>query len=409
MSYASRAIALCMILSITLFHSLVVAAEKTDQEILVRDNSTFAIDLYRELRASEGNIFFSPYSVSTALAMTYAGARGNTEKEMAQTLRFSLGRENLHAAFEGIASRLNSLQKEENLTLRVANSLWPQRDYAFRDEYVSLIKKYYGVSITPVDYKRARETARKMINRWVQQRTQDKIKDLIRPGILTALTRLVLVNAVYFKGDWEYPFNTERTKDVPFYLSLHNTVQVPMMKQKQEFKYAEMETLQVLELPYAKGGLSMMVLLPRESDGLKRLEKDLTAERIIQWKRRMTMREVLVFLPKFRMTSMFRLDKRLMNMGMVDAFCDSKANFAGMDSRSNWLYIGAVLHKAFVDVNEEGTEAAAATAVVMVAKAIPTPPPVFRADHPFLFLIQDNKTGSILFVGRVVDPTDTGA
>jgi serpin B len=153
----------------------------------------------------------------------------------------------------------------------------------------------------------------------------------------------------------------------------------------------------------------MIVLLPREWDGLKRLEKDLTAERIIQWKRRMAMREVLVFLPKFRMTSMFRLDKRLMSMGMVDAFCDSKANFAGMDSRSNWLYIGAVLHKAFVDVNEEGTEAAAATAVVMVAKAIPTPPPVFRADHPFLFLIQDNKTGSILFVGRVVDPTDTGA
>jgi serpin B len=408
MRVRSKAISMHVMLSTILFCSLAFAGEQTNEEILVQDNSAFAIDLYQKLSVADDNIFFSPYSISTALAMTYAGARGNTEKEMSKTLRFSLSQDNLHPAFADIESKLNNLQKAGNVNLSVANSLWPQQDYTFLDDYLSLIKHHYGVSITPVDYKRACETARKMINKWVEDKTQDKIKDLIQPGILDALTRLVLVNAIYFKGNWESQFKPERTKNAPFYVSPDKSVQVPMMTQKREFRYAEIERLKVLELPYEGGELSMIILLPSRADGIRKLESNLTVENLKQWKHRLRKREVLVFLPKFTMTSTFRLDKTLVSMGMVDAFNDSKANFAGMDGRPDWLYIGAVLHKAFVDVNEEGTEAAAATAVVMKARAMPAPPPTFRADHPFLFLICENQTGSILFMGRVNDPTKTG-
>lgn len=402
-----KAIALSAI-PIVLFCSLVFAGEQTNERILVQDNSAFAMGLYQKLRTSDGNMFFSPYSISTALAMTYAGARGNTEKEMAKVLRFSLDQENLHSAFAQVESRLNKLQKTGNIKLSVANSLWPQQDYKFLDEYLSLAKKHYGVSITPLDYKRACEAARKMINKWVEDKTQNKIKDLIQPGILNALTRLVLVNAIYFKGNWESQFKADKTKVAPFHISSKKSVQAPMMTQKQKFRYADLGSFKMLKLPYVGNEMSMIVLLPKETDGLKQLEADLSVENLKRWKSRLSKRDVLVFLPKFKMTSMFRLDKTLASMGMVDAFNVSKANFAGMDGRPDWLYIGAVLHKAFVDVNEEGTEAAAATAVVMTMTAMPAPPPTFRADHPFVFLIHENRTGSILFMGRVTDPTKTG-
>jgi serpin B len=391
----------------TLFCRPVFAGKQTTEAILVKDNNAFALDLYQRLRkSSDGNIFFSPYSISTALAMTYAGARGNTEKQMAKTLRFSLDQKRLHPAFSDIESKLNKLQEAGNVELSIANSLWPQQSYKFLAEYISLVKKYYGVSITPVDYKRACEVTRNRINRWGESKTHDKIRNLIQPGVLNPLTRLVLVNAIYFKGNWESQFKTDLTKDAPFYVRPRKSIKVPTMTQQHEFKYAEFESLQVLELPYVGGELSMIVLLPRKADGLGRIESSLTAESIDRWKRRLKKRKVLLFLPKFKTTSMFRLDNTLKSMGMVDAF-DSKANFSGMDGKSNWLYISAVLHKAFVDVNEEGTEAAAATAIVMRAKGIATPPPIFRVDHPFVFLIQENRTGSILFMGRVTDPTKT--
>lgn len=399
--------AIVVMLSMVLSHSLVFAADQSDAETLVQGNSAFAFDLYQKLCTFEGNIFFSPYSISTALAMTYAGACGNTEKQIAEVLRFSLSQKNLHSAFTELELRLNKLQKAGNVRLSVANSLWPQQDYKFLDEYLSLVKKHYGVSITPVDYKQACEAARKMINKWVEDKTEDKIKDLIQPGILDALTRLVLVNAIYFKGNWESQFKADQTKNAHFYVSPEKYVQTPMMTQKQEFGYAELESLQIVQLPYAGNELSMLVLLPKETDGIKRLEAGLSIENLKRWKSRLAQREVLVFLPKFKMASMFRMDNTLVSMGMVDAFSNTKANFAGMDGRPDWLYIGAVIHKAFVDVNEEGTEAAAATAVVMKAGGMPTPPTTFRADHPFIFLIQENRTGSILFFGRLTNPKET--
>lgn len=407
MSRIRKVLAVAVVLAVVIANctSMVFAGHSdTDREAVVSGNNAFAVDLYSQLKEEEGNLFFSPYSISTALAMTHAGARGNTEKEMAKTLRFSLAQEYLHAAFADLESRLNKLQEVGNIKLSVANSLWPQKDYKFLDEYLSLVKKHYGVSITPVDYKRASEAARKMINNWVEDKTEEKIKDLIEPGVLGALTRLVLVNAIYFKGKWESQFKASSTKDAPFYIPSKKAVQTPMMTQKQNYKYAQFESLQILELPYVGNETSMIVLLPKEPDGLKQLETNLSVENLKRWERRLGKRKVLVFLPKFKMTSAFRLDKTLISMGMVDAFSDSKANFAGMDGRSDWLYIGAVIHKAFVDVNEEGTEAAAATAVVMRTTEMPAPPPTFRADHPFIFLIRDNQSGSILFLGRVVNP-----
>jgi serpin B len=296
MHYELKLITICAVLSITLICPVTRAGGLANGEILVQDNSTFAIDIYQKLRESGGNIFFSPYSISTALAMAYAGARGNTGRQMAKALGFSLDQHNLHCAFEVLESRLNELQKSGNVNLSVANSLWPQHDYKFLDEYLSLIKKHYGVLITSVDYKHAREAARKMINEWVEKKTQDKIKDLIQPGILDALTRLVLVNAVYFKGTWEAQFNTSQTKDAPFYISPEKFIRTPLMTQKQEFKYAKSDTLQILELPYKGGELSMIVLLPNESDGLERLESSLTLENLQRWKSRLRKREVIVYI-----------------------------------------------------------------------------------------------------------------
>jgi len=386
----------------------VFAGGLLDEEICAKDNSAFAVDLYQKLCESDGNIFFSPYSISTALAMTYAGARGNTEKQMAKTLKFSLGQKKLHAAFAVIEKNLNALSKAGNVKLSVANSLFPQSGYKFLDAYTALIKKHYGVTITPVNYKSATEQARKTINKWVEKKTQDKIKELIQPKILDTLTRLVLVNAIYFKGNWKTQFKKSKTKKAPFHLTAKKTIQVPTMTQKHKFRYAETKTLKLLELPYQGSELSMIILLPKKVDGLKQLESALSVTNLKSWTKRLRDKEVRVFLPKFKMTSMFSLGDSLAAMGMPEAFDDKKANFAGMDGKPDWLYIAAVIHKAFVEVNEEGTEAAAATAGIMKGRGVSLGPPTFRADHPFIFMIKEIHTGGILFMGRVTDPTKTG-
>lgn len=378
--------------------------EKSKSEALVESNTAFALDVYQRLKDTKGNIFFSPYSISTALAMTYAGARENTARQMADVLHFTSDQNNLHPTFARLETWLNEIQEKGDVRLNIANSLWPQKGYPFLKEYLTLSEKYYRVTITPLDYKKAVEEARNIINQWVEEKTKDKIKNLVKPGILNPLTRLVLVNAIYFKGNWASQFDEKRTRDDTFYLLSGQNVQVPMMAQKKKFRYAETESLQVLELPYVGEDLSMIVLLPGKTDGLPGLERHLTPGTLMQWIAGLRKQEVQVFLPKFKMTSQFRLDQTLTDMGMRDAFDPGKANFSGMDGRRSWLYIGAVIHKAYVDVNEEGTEAAAATAVTMRITMAPSPPTMFRADHPFIFLIRDNKTGSILFMGRVLNP-----
>jgi len=366
-------------------------------------NMAFALSLYERLRGRPGNVFVSPYSISTALAMTYGGARGNTEKQIAATFRFPKEQALVHAAFSALQSNLNAVEKKGAVQLNIANSLWPHKSYPFLGAYLDLLKRFYGVEVTPVDYAGAVEAARLLINSWVESKTRDRIQNLILEGTLGPMTRLVLVNAIYFKGNWARQFDPEKTADADFFVTPSKVSRVPLMTKKDDFLYGENSLLQVLELPYEGEDLSMVVLLPKEKNGLKGVESALSSANLKCWLALPRKGETVVFLPKFKLDCRFELAPTLAAMGMPDAFSGEKADFSGMDGGKS-LFIANVIHKAFVEVNEEGTEAAAATAVVMRMTCIPAPPKVFRADHPFLFMILDRKNGTLLFMGRVSDP-----
>lgn len=377
---------------------------KADKKVVVRGNNAFALDLYATLKDLDGNLFFSPYSISTALAMTYAGTRGNTQAQMARVFHFDLDQEDLHPAFRVLINQLNAQGKRRGYQLNIANALWGQKGYRFLKEFLDLTRTNYGAVLNEVDFtsEAAREVARRRINTWVEKQTKGKIKDLIKPGILNELTRLVLTNAIYFKGDWASQFEEEQTKLSPFTVRVDKKIDVPMMCQSGDFKFMEEAGFQMLELPYVENELSMVVLLPKKMDGLAELEDSLTADNLKEWLGSLREQRVNVYLPKFKITSEFRLDKTLKSMGMTDAF-SPEADFSGMTGDTD-LFISAVLHKAFVDVNEEGTEAAAATGVVM--EMCVSPVLFFRADHPFIFLIRDTRSGSILFLGRLMNPLE---
>jgi serpin B len=374
---------------------------------LVAGNNTFAFDLYNQLTVQQGNLFFSPYSISTALAMTYAGARERTETQMARTLHFALSQKRLHPAFGTLGQGLNAIQKEGKVKLHVANSLFPQEDYKFLSEYTGLIKKHYSASATPVDYRTGTEEARQTINSWVEKKTENKIKNLIKRGMLNSTTRMVLANAIYFKGDWARQFKREVTADAPFHLTASKSVNVPMMRQMADFKYGKSDGIQILEMPYDGRQISMLVLLP-EQGKLGDLERILSTEKIKKWVADLIMIELRVLIPRFKMTREFNLTRTLYAMGMTDAFDEARADFSGMDGTKGSLFISDVVHKAYVDVNEEGTEAAAATGVRFKVTAV-APVQEFHANRPFIFLIKENDTGSILFMGRVTDPTKEGS
>lgn len=379
------------------------AGKNLDTKSVVQGNTEFAFDLYAKLKEKEGNLFFSPYSISTALAMTYAGARGETEKQMADVLHFILKDDSLYSAFSELQKHLNAVQEKGDIELSIANSIWCQKGYTFLKEFLNIINDYYQGRINFVNFITECEDARNRINKWVEQQTNDKIKELIKPGILNPLTRLVLVNAIYFKGKWEREFEKRFTNKMPFWLNSKDTVNCSMMRQQGKFLYRENDSLQILELPYLGNELSMIVLLPKKIDGLQKLEHNLNINNLKNWTD-FSSEDVIVYLPKFKMTSEFYLGKTLSLMGMTDAFSYKQADFSGIDGTRE-LFISEVIHKAFVDVNEEGTEAAAATAVVMLKAVSPKKPIVFHADHPFIFLICDNHSGSILFFGRLAEPT----
>ncbi len=382
------------------------AAEKTDQDSVVESNHRFAFDLYSQVGKSDGNLFFSPFSISTALAMTYAGAKGNTEAQMAHTLHFSLSQERLHPGYSVLMHGLHADPAQSGFELSIANALWGQSGYEFHKEFMDITRDYYDAGFKEVNFVKDAEQARETINRWVETKTRDKIKELIKPAILTDLTRLVLTNAVYFKGQWMSQFKKGMTRPEPFELMGGEKIEVPMMNQTRELDYSEDETAQILEMPYEGNQLSMVIFLPKEKKGVKDLENLLGAETFKNWVSALRKEEVIVFLPKFKMTSEFFLNEELQALGMTDAFDTELADFSGMTPDSAGLYISKVIHKAFVDVNEEGTEAAAATAVVMqrAMAVLPEPKRVFRADHPFIFIIRDKSSDSILFIGRVMDP-----
>ncbi|MBM4072617.1 MAG: serpin family protein [Planctomycetes bacterium] len=369
---------------------------------LAKGNNAFAFDLYGKLAAKDGNLFFSPFSISTALGMTYAGARGDTAAEMARTLHFSRD-EAPHSAFRGLLAQINEKRKKPAYALSVANALWGQKDFGFLPDFINLTGAEYGAGLRQVDFVNATETARKLINDWVEDRTQHKIKELLKPGILDADTRLVLTNAIYFKGLWASQFKKSATRDDTFKTSATETVKVPMMQQTGDFPYFESEDMQLVQLPYEGKDVSMIVVLPRKVDGLPALEKQLTSARVAGWIGKLAPREVNLALPRFKMTAEFSLKKVLSDLGIPSAFIPGKADLTGMNGTGQRLFISAVVHKAFVDVNEEGTEAAAATAVVAKTTSARLTH-VFKADHPFVFLIRDNRSGSVLFMGRVANP-----
>jgi len=377
---------------------------------LASSNNAFACDLYAQLKGTEGNLFFSPFSVSSALAMAYAGAKGDTADQMRKVLRFPASSAETHAGFAALLKHFAKVKRKGNVQLNIANSLWPQKntEAPLLESYLALVKQNYGVGITSVDYQNAEPKARAQINRCVEKKTQDKITNIIG-GPISRDTRLVLVNAVYFKGDWSSPFETGDTRPAPFYIADGRSVQTPLMEQTSEFDYAALSNCQIIQLPYEGEGFSMLVVLPVDKSltGLEVLEKDLIGKQIAGWKAQLKNTRVQMFIPKFKFEcGKILFVKVLQNLGLIDAFALGKADFSGMNGRRDFS-INDVLQKAFVDVNESGTEAAAASSVSIAVGGIALPeppPPVFRADHPFLFFIQDNATGSILFMGRVVNP-----
>jgi serpin B len=390
------------------FSRLASSLKVTDDTKSVAESSNqFAFDLYQQARQQDGNIFLSPASISTALAMTYAGAADQTAKEMAAVLHLKQG-QNTHPGFSSLLGLLNSTGDRNGYSLSTANRLWGTKNYRFEPAFLDLTRQNYRAELQTLDFGQT-EQSRRTINTWVEDQTRKKIVDLIPSGVLCQDTRLVLTNAIYFQSAWAEEFAKGSTKKLPFRQTAQDKSEVLTMQQTDEFPYVEDADAQVLSLPYRGHELSMVIVLPKKVDGLGDVEAKLTEKRFSGWVENLNGdRRVEVYLPKFKMRSQFLLSRALKSMGMASAFSNN-ADFSAM-SRSESLLISEVIHQAFVDVDEEGTEAAAATAVLIAPTSAPFQPKeppkpiIFRADHPFLFAIRDNRSGAALFIGRVEDP-----
>ncbi len=393
------------------------AVVSPDVRALAQRNNEFAFDLYARLAKRDGNLILSPYSISSALAMTYAGARGDTAAEMAETLHFTPKPDRLHPAFADLSEGIMRSGNRRAGQLLVAHSLWGQQGYPIRDDFLRLTHDDYHAEMKKVDFQKDKEGARQAINHWVEQQTKNMIQELLKRDILSKDSKLVLVNAIYFHALWATPFFTGQTKEAPFHTTAGKSVQVPMMHLTGNFQYYEGDGMQLLELPYQGNRLSMVVILPQAADGMAEAEKDFTFPLLQSWLAKSKGYVVTVTLPKFTTTRDFELGQELREMGMPLAFKDGqegepRADFSGISEkairRDSCLHFSEVVHQARVEVSEEGTKAAAATAVIMTAtpESVHSPPPraTFTADHPFLFLIRDRNTGSILFLGRLTKP-----
>ena len=374
---------------------------------IVDGNNKFAFNLYHAVQGGTTgtNLFYSPFSISTALAMVYAGARTETALQISATMNFPQG-EKFHSDYSQFLKGLAE-GTENKIILQIANGLWAQKDYKFLDSYFDLVKSKYASELKNVDFadNTEREKTRMDINTWVEQKTNDKIKNLLSQGDLTSMTRLVLVNAIYFYGDWAEPFEKQGTQPKDFTLLDGTKNNVPFMNQQGRFNYYEDAKLQALEIPYKDNKASMVIFLPIKNKWMAEFEKSFDYKYYQDIIAALQSIEVRLSLPKFQTTCKLDLGNTLSQMGMPLAFLDN-ADFSGMTGRRD-LYISDVIHQAFINVDEKGTEAAAATAVIMKMTAIrtPTEPKIFNADHPFVFLIKDNTTHSILFIGKMMNPT----
>ena len=384
-----------------------LSASDVKLDDLIRGNSAFAFDLYGALRGQDGNRFYSPHSISVALAMMYAGARGETARQMEEVLRFRLPPDQLHPAFNVLDLALSSRgensdsQDDAKFRLNIANAIWGQKGYAFLPDFLDRLAENYGAGMQAVDFTDNPEASRTAINDWVAERTEDRIRDLIPQGLIDPLTRLVLTNAIYFNAAWHFPFDENRTTSDPFHLAGGDRVDVPMMHQTETFNYAQDETHQTqsVELLYAGEEASLIIFLPA-SGKYDPFENALSADLVSEISKRMRPMRLRLSIPSFEIRSEFRLGETLAGLGMANAFDPESADFSGMTGTKD-LYCSAVVHKAFVKVDERGTEAGAATGGTI---GVTSMPPAFTADRPFIFLIRDNATGAVLFVGRVMDP-----
>ena len=378
-----------------------------DTTTLVAGNSQFAFNLYQALKDNPGNLFFSPYSITQALAMTYAGANGKTQQQMAAALQFTLPGDRLHAALNALDLGLTAAGKSQDahtaFTLAMANALWGQSGYAFQADFLDGLSKYYGAGMHTLDFVKDQEAARQAINQWVSQQTNQRIQDLIAQGVITPDTRMVLTNAIYFKASWQNEFNKSQTADGPFIMGRDATVQVPMMHEMAFYGYVKENGVTLVELPYSNADFSMVIVMP-DPDTLQPFEQSLDASKIAALINDLKQEEVDLTMPKFTFDDSFGLAKTLQGLGMTDAFTPGVADFSKIDGGKGKLFIQDVVHKAFIAVDEQGTEAAAATGVVVGTSAMPVETAKVVIDHPFLFLIRDQQTGTILFMGRVVNP-----
>jgi len=393
----ARILPLCLL-------SLVASAQNVQK--IVEGNNTFTFKLYKEVKSfPDKNLFFSPFSISTALAMTYAGAKKETSLQIRRTMNFPQGK-TFHTDYKHLLEMLKE-GTGDKIKLNFADGLWAQKGYRFLDSYFILVKMNYKSEIKNVDFNddSEREKARRGINLWVEQKTNDKIKDLLTPNDLTSMTRLVLVNAIYFYGEWAKPFEIESTIPDNFFLLDKTRIKVEFMNQCGSYNYFEDPDIKVLEIPYKDSKASLVILLPNKKDGILELEKSIDYKYYLDVIGLFRTENVQLSLPKFKTTFKINLGNTLSQMGMPLAFSPKNADFSGMTGKRD-LCISEVIHQAFIAVDEKGTEAAAATAVIMKMMAMrpSNDIKVFNADHPFIFLIKDNATGCILFMGKMMNP-----
>jgi serpin B len=394
------------------FCNVAMADTDNDLKVVSQGINKFSFDLYKKLKDEnkEENLFYSPASISIALAMTYAGARGDTEKQMANVLNFTLPQDRLHSAYSKL---IENLKSNKDYELSIANALWLQKDYKYLQEFLNIMEKYYNSDLKNVDFTKAPRESAKEINRWVFIHTKGKIENIVNPDEIESNTKLILTNAIYFKGKWKYKFDKQNTEVRDFHLVNGTTKKVKMMSNYYSslmeygfrFNYFQNDYLQLLEMPYNGDKISMIIVLPLDNSKLKDVENMIDEKKLEEWIKESRSRKVTVYLPKFKFSQGIDLKSFLENFGIKDMF-NINADFSGMTGKKD-IYIDKAFHKSFVEVNEEGTEATAATFIGAIpVSSIPVKEEIvtFKADHPFIFLILDKETGSILFLGRVMDP-----
>lgn len=399
-------ITLCLMVLIFSRQAESMSAKDITQCQIAKANNEFAFDLYKVINNSKKNLLISPYSISSAFAMVYAGAAGKTSQEFEAVFHYPSTQNVVNQEFSSLNAQLNSNEYKDFHKLSIANSLWIQKTYTLLPQYLHIVKKYYDASIDIVDFIREKMAAVNKINSWVNEKTFGKIKKILKPTDVDSSTALVLVNTVYFKSKWQKKFKRHNTNNLDFWLNSKQAIKADTMYMQNHFRYSECEDVQYIELPYIYNLTSMVIVLPKNKDGITHLEKTMTFSKFASLKKKAQTTLVQLYLPKFKFDSSFLLNDSLQKMGLKSAF-SSGANFSKMTALND-LFISKAIHKTYIEVNEDGTEAAAATAITM-ARGAPAPscskPFIFKADHPFMFFIVHNESGAILFMGKILKPS----